>query len=157
MAGECLFHGKRVCGGGQTGCTGREVFCTVEVTLLLVDLWFPHIGQKPGVGGAALGIVHSGLVEAQFAVYGVADLGGVRVLLAVIFPPADRTQGQSVWRLECPVAAARASKKNRCRPHAEMDAFWRRPVYKFVAASSNEFMPAVVNRSATQADYGRKT
>ncbi|HMG84126.1 MAG TPA: hypothetical protein VK574_00195 [Terracidiphilus sp.] len=43
------------------------------------------------MGSAALGVVHTGLVEAQLAVYGVPDVGGVGILLAIILPPAHRT------------------------------------------------------------------
>jgi len=63
----------------------------VEVTLLLRHPWFPNIREEAGVGGAALGIVHPGLAEAQFAVYGVSDLGGVSILLSIVLPPAHRT------------------------------------------------------------------
>jgi hypothetical protein len=104
-------HGKRVCGGGQTGGTGREVSRTVEVTLLLRHLWFPHIRQKNGVRGAAPRIVHSSLVEAKVAIYGIPDPRGVGLFLAVVLPPANRTEREGVWRLQCPVPAARASKK----------------------------------------------
>lgn len=89
--GIASFHGKRVCGGGQTGWVWRDGLCTVEVTLLLRHLWFSHVGQKPGMGGAAPGIVHTGPVEAEIAVYGVSDLGSVCVLLAIVLPPAHRT------------------------------------------------------------------
>jgi hypothetical protein len=63
----------------------------VEVTLLLRHLWFPNIREEAGMGRAALRIVHSGLAEAQFAVYGVSDFGGVSVLLSIVLPPAHRT------------------------------------------------------------------
>ena len=75
------------------------------------------------MSGAALGVVHAGLGEAEFAVYGVSNFEGIGIFLAVILPPADRAQGQDIWRFECPVAATRASKTNRCRPHGQMDEF----------------------------------
>lgn len=81
------------------------------------------------MGCSALGVVHPGLVQAQLTIYGVSDLGGVNILLTVVLPPADRAQCQSFRRFQCPVAAARASKANRCRPHAQMDGFRRSVVY----------------------------
>ena len=67
----------------------RVAFRTGEGTLLVRHLRFSYIGKKPRVRGAALGIVHSGLIEAQFAVYGVSDIRGAGVLLSVVFPPSD--------------------------------------------------------------------
>src|SRR5580704_2678898 len=55
------IHGKRVCGGGQTGQVGRVAWRTGEDTLLLRDSWFAHVGEETGMGGAALGIVHTGV------------------------------------------------------------------------------------------------
>jgi hypothetical protein len=107
----------------------RVAFRTGEGTLLVRHLRFSYIGKKPRVRGAALGIVHSGLIEAQFAVYGVSDIRGAGVLLSVVFPPSDRAQGESAGRFESPVSATRASKMNRCRSHGEIDGFWRLPVY----------------------------
>ena len=75
--------------------------------------------------GAAPRIVHSSLVEAKVAIYGVPDFGGIRILLAVVLPPANRTEREGVCRVQCPVPAAWASKKNRGRPHAAIDGFWR--------------------------------
>jgi hypothetical protein len=128
--GIASFHGKRVCGGGQTGWVRRVAFCTVEGTLLLRHLWFSHVRQKAGVRGAALGIVHSGFIEAQFAVYGVSDIGGVGVFLSIVLPPADRAQGECAGCIESSIAAARAPKMNRRCPHAGIDGFWRLPVYR---------------------------
>ena len=70
---------------------GRDGFGTVEVTLLLRHLRFSHVRKETRVGGAALGIVHPRLTEAQFAIYGVSDVGGVGILLSIVLPPADRT------------------------------------------------------------------
>lgn len=70
------------------------MLCTEEDTLLLRHLWFSDIGQKARMGSAALGVVHSCLHEAQFAVYGVTDIHCVGVILSVILPPADWAQGE---------------------------------------------------------------
>lgn len=70
------------------------MLCTEEDTLLLRHLWFSDIGQKARMGSAALGVLHSCLHEAQFAVYGVADFAGVSVVLAIVLPPADWAQGE---------------------------------------------------------------
>jgi hypothetical protein len=53
---------------------------------------FANIGQKARVRCAALGKVYPGLAQAQRAVYGQPYFRGVVIFLAVIFPPADRTQ-----------------------------------------------------------------
>lgn len=121
--GITLLHGKRVCGGGQTGQVGRVAWRTAVDTLLLRHLWLPDVGEETGVGGSALGKVHPGLAEAQIAVYSVSDLGSVSVLLSVVLPPAHWTEGQRGWRLQSPVPATRASKTNRCRPHARLTGF----------------------------------
>jgi hypothetical protein len=113
---------------------GWERICTAEDTLLLRDLWFPNVRQEAGVCCAALGIVHSRRIEAQFPIYGVPDIRRVDVLLPIVFPPADRTEAQGVWRLQSPASAARASKTNRCRTHDWIDEFCDPPVTCFVRA-----------------------
>jgi hypothetical protein len=81
---------RGIAGAVKLAGWGVDGFCTVEGTLLLRHLRFSHVGQKPRVGGAALGIVHSGRAQAQFAVYGVSDIGGVSVFLSIVLPPAHR-------------------------------------------------------------------
>ena len=73
------------------------------------------------MGRAALGVVQSGIGEAQIAVYGIAHFAGVGVVLAVVLPPANGAQGESAGCIQCPEAATRAAKANRCCPHASMD------------------------------------
>jgi hypothetical protein len=79
---------------------------TAEVTLLLGDVGFPHIGKKPRVSGAAPYVVRARFVEAQGAIDGVADISGIRIILAIVFPPADGAKCHGRRRLEGPVAAA---------------------------------------------------
>ena len=62
---------------------------TVIGTLLFGVLGLAHVAEKAGMGRAALGVVVAGLFEAELAIYGEADFGGVVVFLAVVFPPAD--------------------------------------------------------------------
>jgi len=62
------------------------------------------------VGGAAKRIMLAGLLEAELAVHGEADFGGVLVLLAIVLPPADRAQRQGAGRIQRLVSAARAAK-----------------------------------------------
>jgi hypothetical protein len=59
---------------------------------------------------AAMRVVVAGFVEAELAVHGQAHFGGVFVLLAVVFPPADRAQRQGAGRLQRLVSAAWAAK-----------------------------------------------
>jgi hypothetical protein len=63
-ADNATIHGKRVCGGGQTGQAGRVAWRTGEDTLLLSDPGFADVREETRVGGAALRVVHTGLVEA---------------------------------------------------------------------------------------------
>lgn len=73
---------------------------TVEDTLPFSHLRLTNVRQETGVGGANKREVIARLLKAQFAVYGEADLGGVGILLTVIFPPADGTQPHRVRRLQ---------------------------------------------------------
>jgi hypothetical protein len=75
-------------------------------------LGLTNVRKKPGMSSAAMGIVHTGFVQAEGAVDGQADFAGVFVLLAVVLPPADRAQTQSTSRLQRLIAATRAAKAN---------------------------------------------
>ena len=83
---------------------------TVIGTLLFGVLGLAHVAEKAGMGRAALGVVVAGLFEAELAIYGEADFGGVVVFLAVVFPPADRAKGQRAGRVQRLASAARAAK-----------------------------------------------
>jgi hypothetical protein len=71
--------------------TGRRI---AEVTLLLSDVGIANIGYEARVGRPAPGVRFACFAEAQMTIYGKADLVCVGVVLAVVFPPADRTQGK---------------------------------------------------------------
>jgi hypothetical protein len=49
-----------------------------------------NVREEPGVGGAAVGKMLAGLIEAESTVHREADLAGVGIFLAIVFPPADR-------------------------------------------------------------------
>jgi len=49
----------------------------------------------------ATDIVLSGLLETEIAVYGQVHLVCIRILLAVIFPPADGTESQCIGYIQC--------------------------------------------------------
>ena len=83
---------------------------TAKGTLLLSDLGLTNVLQKAGVSRAALCIVLAGLVQAQLAVHRQAHFGRIGVLLAVVFPPADRAQTQSTGIFQRPAPAAWAAK-----------------------------------------------
>jgi hypothetical protein len=51
----------------------------------------------------------------------VMDIGGIRIVLAVVFPPADGTESHGSRRLEGPVAAARAAIEHSRGFHDWMD------------------------------------
>ena len=80
------------------------------MTLLLSDLGLANVREKPGMGGAALSVVGAGFVQAEGAVDGEADIGGVFVLLAIVLPPADGAQRQRARRLQRLISATRAAK-----------------------------------------------
>jgi hypothetical protein len=62
------------------------------------------------MGRAAVDVVLAGLVQAEGAVHGEADLGGVGVFLAVVFPPADGAQREGAGCLQGSASAAWAAK-----------------------------------------------
>ena len=68
---------------------GTLPFCGFRLT---------NVRQEAGVRGAELRVVGAGLVEAQLAVDRQTDLGGVGVLLAIVFPPANGAQLQGTGR-----------------------------------------------------------
>ena len=65
------------------------------------------------------------------AVYGEADLAGIRVVLPIVFPPADRAQFHGRRRFERAIAAAEASKADGCQFHVEIDGSTRVKDYVF--------------------------
>lgn len=65
-----------------------------------------NVGQKTGMGSAAPGIVGAGFFQTQLTVDGEANVCGVIIFLAVVFPPADRAKLQGVGCIESLVSAA---------------------------------------------------
>jgi len=59
-------------------------------TLLLGDLGLTNVREEPGVRCAAMRIVLAGFLQAEGAVHGQPHIRGVRVLLTIVFPPANR-------------------------------------------------------------------
>lgn len=62
-----------------------------------------HIRQKPRVCRPALRKVHARLAQAQRPVHREPDIGGILILLPVVFPPAHRAKLESLGRLKRPV------------------------------------------------------
>src|SRR5208337_4614541 len=91
------------------------------------------------MGRAALGVVDAGLVQAQGSVDGEANIGGILVVLAIVLPPADRTQGQSPWRLQRLESAARATKKSVHYSPCGLTAKWN---WKFTRCAASGHGPA---------------
>ena|ERR1700731_3829008 len=54
---------------------------------------------------SALGKVHPRLTQAERTIHRQTHLGGILILLAVVLPPAHRTELQSLRRRQRPVAA----------------------------------------------------
>lgn len=59
--------------------------------------------------GAAPRVALAGLAEAYLPVHGQAHFIGVRIILAIVFPPADRAQSKGFRRLNCLVSATWAA------------------------------------------------
>ena len=107
----------RVKPAGRFGAAGR----TAKGTLLLSDPWLADVGEKPGVGRATAEIGVAGLAEAEAAVHGEPHLGSVRILLAVILPPADGAQTEGSGSFQRLTSAAGAAKACCDRFHIQMD------------------------------------
>ncbi len=82
---------------------------TVIGTLLFGVLGLAYVAEETGVGCAAFGVVFAGLSEAELAVYRKADIGGVIVLLAVVFPPANRAKAERGRGFQGFISTARAA------------------------------------------------
>ena len=65
--------------------------------------------------------MNTGIREAQVAVHCVPDVVRVAVLLPIVLPPANGAQRQRARRIQSAKSTARATKAERCGPHARMD------------------------------------
>ena len=94
-----------------------------EPRLLLRELGLAHVRKESGMGRAALGEVGTGLSQAEGSIHRQPDFGGVAILLAIILPPADGTQGQRFGRVQRLVSATWATKTGHQRfPHEDWTA-----------------------------------
>jgi len=117
-------QGNEVTKGRENEEAGRE--CVRQAGLAFGGEGLANVGQEAGVGGADLGIVVPSLVQAQLAVDGEADLGGVAILLAVVFPPANRAKLHRAGSFEGLVSTTGATEADcNCCAHTEMDASGR--------------------------------
>ncbi len=83
---------------------------TVIGTLLFGVLGLAHVAEETGMGCAALGVVIAGLFEAELAIYGEADVAGVVVFLAIVFPPANGAKAERARSLQGFISTAGAAK-----------------------------------------------
>jgi hypothetical protein len=77
---------------------------------LFNGLGFTNIREEAGMSRAAVGKVLAGFVQAERAVDGEADFGGILVLLAIVLPPANWAKSKRSNGLERLITAAWASK-----------------------------------------------
>lgn len=112
MSKGASSYGTGVCGSGQTAEGVAARGCIAEGTLPFSGLRLTNVRQKSGMGCTALHEVLAGLVEAELAIDGQPDVLGVVVLLAIVFPPADRAEIQGSGGIECLISTARASITN---------------------------------------------
>jgi hypothetical protein len=77
---------------------------------MLSNMGLTDVRQEAGVGRAAMCKVRARFVQAEGSVHGVANLRGVFIFLAIVFPPADRAQCERVRRFQRLVPAAGAAK-----------------------------------------------
>jgi len=97
-------------GRGQTGGRAVGQGRIAEDTLLFGRLGLANVRQKAGIRSAEMGVVGSRLFQAELAVDGEANFGGVVVFLAVIFPPADRAKHERFRRFQSFISTAGATK-----------------------------------------------
>jgi len=102
------FGGRVKPAGGSGAMPG-----IAKGTLLLSDLRFSYVGQKPRMSRSHPAIVRPGLVQAQFPVHRQPHLTRVAIILPIVLPPAHRAQSQRTGRLQCFVTATRTTKTNR--------------------------------------------
>src|SRR5215469_3876995 len=86
--------------------------------LLFRHLRFSYIRQEPRVSRSATQKVHPRLAQAELPVHRQPHFSCVLVGLAVILTPAHRAEFHRLWRLQCPVTAARAAEQ---QAHIQMD------------------------------------
>ena len=131
-AKDGLHNGKRVGEGGQTGGRPRYVIGCLEKLLrsrlrlrfrlpgpqiALANVLFflrqrlTDVADEARMRCSAKLVVLACFTQAQFAVYGGVGFGGAFRILAIIFPPADRTKLHRIGCSECARAAARAAKQ----------------------------------------------
>jgi hypothetical protein len=127
---------------GQTGGQIQARKRTVIGTLLLSDFRLTNVKEITGVGRPVPGKVISGFVQAELAVDGEADFRGVLILLAVVFPPANRAQRQRTRCFQGLVSAAWATKTSLHGLLAKMDEFDNLPVYPEAATRPDLKLPA---------------
>jgi hypothetical protein len=94
---------------GQTRGTLAETTGIAKGTLLFCRLGLTNVREEARMGCPALGKVLAGFLEAELAVDGETDIGGVIVFLAVVLPPADRAQLQGAGCFQGSVSAAGAT------------------------------------------------
>jgi len=111
----------RVCWQGQTGGGLDAGKRTAKGTLLFVQQGLTNVRKETGVSRSAPRKVRASLVQAQLPVHSQADLGGIAVLLAVVFPPANRAKPHGVRNLERSVSATGAAKVSGDSFHVRMD------------------------------------
>jgi len=107
--GHTSSHGKSVCWQGQTAAAAFGPRGAAKGTLPLRCLGLTDVRKKTRMGRPALGIVLAGFAQAEGAVHRQPDIGGVRVLLPVVFPPAHRAQRHHARSLQRPQSAAWAA------------------------------------------------
>jgi hypothetical protein len=98
---------------------------TAEFALLFGSFGLTDVTQKAGMGSAAMSKVLAGFMQAQVAVHGLANLIGVFVFLAVVFPPANGAQRHGARRLKRLEPTTRAAKAN---PHNYLHSSHWRPL-----------------------------
>ena len=126
----------------KPGQAFRPLKRTVIGTLLLSDIGLTNVTAEAGMGGAALRIMFSRLDQAELAVDGQAHVAGVGVLLAVVFPPANRAQSHRLWGFKSLESAAWAAKSSCDGIHSWVDG-------KDEAGFTEAKLPALSSRLST--------
>src|SRR5579863_2612086 len=117
-----------------------------------------YVREEPGIGGTAPRIRSACLSETQMTVDGQANLMGVGVFLAIVFPPAHRAQLHGCGRLQRSGAAAGTAKADLGRfraggeLHNRIDGFSTAPLTSSIERLSRA-LPSILYCGRKKGDW----
>jgi hypothetical protein len=124
--------------GSRTGTQLPRLVTRQVASLQLHRRRLAHIRQKARVRRAAFSEMHPRLAQTQLSVHREPDLGGILILLPVVFPPANRAQIQHRRRRQRPISATWTAI---LVPHVSMDGFWGREITNIRQSVPRKYCP----------------